>query len=49
MSPLVSTYLMPNSTAVKFAIKTTLAMMLALYVAFPPGRSGLTLNAPIGR
>lgn len=33
MSPLVSTYLMPNATAVKFAIKTTLAMMLALYIA----------------
>ncbi|WP_447555469.1 FUSC family protein [Vreelandella sp. EE22] len=34
MSPLVRTYLMPEVTAVKFAIKTTLAMMLALYVAF---------------
>ncbi|WP_236995663.1 FUSC family protein [Vreelandella populi] len=33
MSPFVHTYLMPNATAVKFAIKTTLAMMLALYVA----------------
>ncbi|MBE0462984.1 MAG: FUSC family protein [Halomonadaceae bacterium] len=33
MSPFVQTYLMPNATAVKFAIKTTLAMMLALYVA----------------
>lgn len=33
MSPLVQTYLMPSATAVKFAIKTTLAMMLALYVA----------------
>jgi uncharacterized membrane protein YccC len=33
MSPFTSTYLMPNATAVKFAIKTTLAMMLALYVA----------------
>ncbi|UYG00701.1 FUSC family protein [Halomonas sp. GD1P12] len=34
MSPLVKTYLMPEPAAVKFAIKTTLAMMLALYVAF---------------
>ncbi len=33
MSPFLNTYLMPNATAVKFAIKTTLAMMLALYVA----------------
>ena len=33
MSPFVSTYLTPNATAVKFAIKTTLAMMLALYIA----------------
>ncbi|MBP5979295.1 MAG: FUSC family protein [Halomonas sp.] len=33
MSPFVQTYLMPNATAVKFAIKTTLAMMLALYIA----------------
>lgn len=33
MSPFVNTYLTPNATAVKFAIKTTLAMMLALYVA----------------
>ncbi|PRY65230.1 putative membrane protein YccC [Vreelandella songnenensis] len=33
MPPLVQTYLMPSATAVKFAIKTTLAMMLALYVA----------------
>ncbi|WP_260579101.1 FUSC family protein [Vreelandella populi] len=33
MSPFVHTYLMPNATAVKFAIKTTLAIMLALYIA----------------
>ena len=33
MSPFVNTYLTPNATAVKFAIKTTLAMMLALYAA----------------
>ncbi|EHA15894.1 FUSC family protein [Halomonas sp. HAL1] len=33
MSPFLSTYLTPNATAVKFAIKTTLAMMLALYIA----------------
>lgn len=33
MSPFLQTYLTPNATAVKFAIKTTLAMMLALYIA----------------
>ncbi|WP_110667222.1 FUSC family protein [Salinicola halophilus] len=33
MPPLVRTYLMPDATAVKFAIKTTLAMMVALYLA----------------
>ncbi|MGP9499105.1 FUSC family protein [Halomonas sp. AOP43-D1-4] len=33
MSPFIQTYLMPDATAVKFAIKTTLAMMLALYIA----------------
>ncbi|GHB19301.1 FUSC family protein [Salinicola rhizosphaerae] len=33
MHPLVQTYLTPSSTAVKFAIKTTLAMMVALYLA----------------
>lgn len=33
MPPLVQTYLMPNATAVKFAIKTTVAMMIALYLA----------------
>nr|WP_290693484.1 FUSC family protein [Halomonas sp. UBA3074] len=33
MSPFLSNYLTPNATAVKFAIKTTLAMMLALYIA----------------
>nr|WP_289072834.1 FUSC family protein [uncultured Halomonas sp.] len=33
MPPFLRTYLTPNATAVKFAIKTTLAMMLALYVA----------------
>ena len=33
MSPFLSTYLTPNATAVKFAMKTTLAMMLALYIA----------------
>lgn len=33
MPPLVQTYLTPNATSVKFAIKTTLAMMIALYLA----------------
>ncbi|MGM8932670.1 FUSC family protein [Salinicola halophyticus] len=33
MPPLVQTYLMPEVSAVKFAIKTTLAMMIALYLA----------------
>ena len=33
MPPLVKTYLMPDATAVKFAIKTTVAMMIALYLA----------------
>ncbi|WP_110649140.1 FUSC family protein [Salinicola peritrichatus] len=33
MPPLVQTYLLPNATAVKFAIKTTVAMMIALYLA----------------
>ena len=33
MSPFLQTYLTPNATAVKFAIKTTLAMMIALYIA----------------
>jgi len=33
MPPLVKTYLMPDITAVKFAIKTTVAMMIALYLA----------------
>ena len=33
MPPFLRTYFTPNATAVKFAIKTTLAMMLALYVA----------------
>ncbi|WP_447928166.1 FUSC family protein [Vreelandella sp. EE27] len=33
MPPLVKTYLMPEMSAVKFAIKATLAMMLALYIA----------------
>ncbi|MCP1314768.1 FUSC family protein, partial [Halomonas sp. 707D7] len=34
MPPLLKTYLMPDVTAVQFAIKTTVAMMLALYIAF---------------
>ncbi|WP_251977794.1 FUSC family protein [Salinicola avicenniae] len=33
MPPLIETYLTPSATAVKFAIKTTLAMMIALYLA----------------
>ncbi|MCS2608548.1 FUSC family protein [Halomonas dongshanensis] len=33
MNPFVKTYLMPEATAVKFAIKTTVAMILALYIA----------------
>lgn len=33
MSPFVKTYLTPDAAAVKFAIKTTVAMMLALYIA----------------